>query len=61
MARVRKVVTENQKRSILARYEKAEGFLTISKALDLTAAVIRRTLVENGVKIRLRGRPVKVA
>ena len=61
MARARKVVTENQKRSILSRYAHAEGFLTIGKALDLTAAVIRRTLVENGVAINKRGRPVKVA
>lgn len=57
MARPRKVVTENQRRSIVSRYAKGDGFADIGKDLELTAAVIRRTLTDNNVTIRGRGRP----
>ena len=59
MGRAKTEVTENQRRSILSRYQKGEGFNPIGEALNLSFGVIRRVLVENNVEIRGRGRPCK--
>jgi hypothetical protein len=59
MPRPRKVVTENQRRSIVAQYAKGTGLKEIGDSFEntLTVAIVRRVLVENGSEIRLRGRP----
>jgi hypothetical protein len=57
MARAKKVVTENQRRSIVSQYAKDIGLKEISNNVGHSVGVIRRVLVENGATIRLRGRP----
>jgi hypothetical protein len=62
MPRPRKEVTENQRRSIVAKYIKGppgNGLKQIGDSFDpsLTVAVVRRVLETNGVEIRGRGRP----
>jgi hypothetical protein len=65
MPRSKTVISENQRRSIIAKYtgEKAMGMLEIGESFEtpLTVAVVRRVLVENGIEIRGRGRPCLVA
>ncbi len=57
MARPKKTVTENQRRSIILRYDKGEGLISLSTEFKLSPPVIRRVLVDNKVTIRGRGRP----
>ncbi len=57
MARPKKTVTENQRRSIVSRYNKGEGLISLSSEFELSPPVIRRVLIENKVSIRGRGRP----
>ena len=57
MARPKKTVTENQRRSIVSRYGKGEGLISLSAGFELSPPVIRRVLVDNKVPIRGRGRP----
>jgi hypothetical protein len=60
MARPRIVVSENHRRSIVSRYDKGEGLRNIGKALGYKLQIVRRVLVENGIEIKDRGRPVTV-
>ncbi len=61
MSRPKMVVAANTVRSIVAKYKKGIGFDELSNDFDISIPVIRRTLVENGVKIRGKGRPTLVA
>ncbi len=57
MARPKKTVTENQRRSIVSRYGKGEGLVALATEFELSPPVIRRVLTEADVDIRGRGRP----
>jgi len=60
MSRKQTKVTENQKRSIIAQYNKGgegNGLVAIAKRLELGVQIIRRVLVEADVTIRGKGRP----
>ena len=61
MARPETKVSANQVRSIVAKYSNGAGFVALSKEFEYSIPVIRRVLVDAGVKIRKRGRPVVVA
>lgn len=61
MARPKRTITANQRRAILSRYPKGYGLVALSKDFEISIPVIRRVLVEGGVKIRGKGRPVGVA
>lgn len=57
MPRLRKEVSEAQKRIILEDYAKGDGMLKIGDKLNHNVVVIRRVLIEEGVVIRHVGRP----
>lgn len=57
MSRPQTKVTANQVRSIVSRYGKGEGLVAIAEAVKLGVGIVRRTLAEEKVKIRGRGRP----
>jgi len=60
MSRSKTKVTANQVRSIVAQYNKGgpgNGLVAIAERLELGVQIIRRVLVEAGVKIRGKGRP----
>jgi hypothetical protein len=64
MPRPKKEVTENQRRSIIAKYNSGMGLREIGDSFEdntLAVAVVRRVLVENNVAIRGRGRPCVAA
>lgn len=62
MGRPLKKITANQRRAILVRYpKKGYGLAMLSKDLGIGIPVIRRVLVENGVKLRSTGRPQTIA
>ncbi len=58
MGRPRTVVTANQVRSIVSKYNKGMGLLDLSDEFPYSVPVIRRVLREQKVRIRGRGRPV---
>lgn len=57
MGRPQTKVGANHVRSIVSRYKKGEGLVSIASALKYGVQVVRRVLAANGVKIRGRGRP----
>ena len=59
MARSKKTVTENQRRSIVAQDAQGKGLKEIGDGLETSVGVIRRVLADSGVEIRGRGRPCK--
>lgn len=61
MSRPQTKVTANQKRSIVAQYNKGVGLVAIAEAVKLGVQIVRRVLVEAGVKIRGKGRPCVAA
>lgn len=58
MGRSKIVVTANEVRSIVSRYNKGQGLILLAVEFGYGVAVIRRILEEKGVSIRDRGRPV---
>ena len=57
MARPRTKVNARTTKSIVSRYNKGEGFVSLSERYELGIPIIRRVLVGNKVTIRGRGRP----
>ncbi len=57
MGRPKTVVTANQVRSIVSKYNKGAGLLDLSIEFDYSVPVIRRVLREKRVRVRKRGRP----
>ncbi len=60
MARPRIEVTSNQARSMVAKYKKGVGMKGLAGQFACTVHAVRRVLVDAGVAIRGRGRPVAV-
>lgn len=61
MARPKTQVSANQVRSIVAQYKKGgegNGLVAIADRLKIGVPVVRRVLVDAGVTIRGKGRPV---
>lgn len=61
MAREKITLNANQTKSLVSKYNKGAGLVALVGEFEVSLPVIRRVLVENGVKIRKRGRPVAAA
>ena len=58
MSRPRTKVSSNHTRSIVSKYTKfGMGLVALADEFELSASVIRRVLLDEGVKLRSRGRP----
>ena len=57
MPRTQLKIKANDVRSIVANYKKGMGLVALSENFGISVPVIRRTLIENDVTIRSRGRP----
>ena len=58
MARPKKVVNGNDLRSLVSKYNKGAGLVALAEEFGVSIPVIRRALVDGGVTVRGRGRPV---
>lgn len=61
MGRAKTKVSPNDTRSIVSKYKKGAGLVTLSEVFEISTTVITRILREQKVKIRGRGRPAVVA
>lgn len=59
MGKPRKIISAGQVQQILDQYAAGAGFKEIGDTFGHCVSVIRRTLTDHGVEIRLRGRPKK--
>ena len=58
MSRPKAAVTSNQVRSIVSKYRKGTGLVSLAGEFGFSVPVIRRVLTEQDVSVRGRGRPV---
>ena len=58
MSRTQTKVSSNEQRSIVSKYNKGAGLVSLATDCGYSIPVIRRVLTEQKVSIRGRGRPV---
>ena len=60
MARPKISLSANQVRSVVSKYNKSVGLVTLADEFGYSIPVIRRALRDSKVRIRGRGRPAAV-